>query len=499
MSGRRFSLLLMISVISLTIHGCYKKMLLDENKVAVQAPQETKVAMPQIAKAKLFQHVMPQSYKLDNGMDVLYVYNPMIPLMNVRIVFNSGSASDSKDKSGLSSLTAILLKEGANGKSAQELSDAIERIGATLGPGMTQDTGSIHLESLTQYFGDAVDILSDVWLKPDFTQESFDRIQKIVMTRLQQRADSPTAVAKLASDAAYFGTEHPYGYSVDGYVDTVSRITLADIRTRYADLFSPSRAAIIGVGDMKPDQFVALMNEKFGKLDRDKAKERETLADLNFESAKPQRRLVIVDKPNAPQTVIRIYEPGVAATSLKTLTWQFVNIPFGGAFTSRLMQNIREDKGYSYGANSGIMPMLHDGVFISTSSVESGVTGAALKEFIDELTRLPKGDFSEEEFARARETWKAELVQSFETQAGALATISGLYVNGKPMSAINDFARELESYDLSQFNAIAREFPTIDKATIVLVGDKATIMPQLAGMDLPAPEFYDTQGRRISE
>ena len=272
-------------------------------------------------------------------------------------------------------------------------------------------------------------------------------------------------------------------------------MTVEDIKARYADLFHPSRAAIVGVGDMEPSKFVALMNDKFGKLDREK--DAPKVVDLGFEKVEAKRRLVVVDKPNAPQTVIRIYEPAVSSTSLETLTWQFVNIPFGGSFTSRLMQNIREDKGYSYGASSGVVSMLHDGVFVSTSSVESGVTGAALGEFMAELSRLPKGDFDEDEFARARETWKAELVQSFETQAGVLATIAGLYVNDKPMTAINDFARELETYDLAKFNAIAREFPTIDEATIVLVGDRSTILSQIAGMDLPEPELYDTQGPRV--
>lgn len=495
MNWKKLHIILIVSAISLTFNGCYSTMLTQENQTAAATDRETIVAMPQIAKAKLFQHAMPEVYKLDNGMDVLYVHNPMIPLMNMKVVFNSGGSADPKDKSGLSSFTATMLKEGANGKSAQELSDAVERIGATLGPGMTQDTGSIYIESLTQYFGAAVDILSDVWLKPDFTQESFERLQKIVVMRLQQRADSPTAVAKLASDTAYFGMENPYGRSVDGYVDTVSRMTVEDIKARYADLFHPSRAAIVGVGDMEPSKFVALMNDKFGKLDREK--DAPKVVDLGFEKVEAKRRLVVVDKPNAPQTVIRIYEPAVSSTSMETLTWQFVNIPFGGSFTSRLMQNIREDKGYSYGASSGVVSMLHDGVFVSTSSVESGVTGAALGEFMAELSRLPKGDFDEDEFARARETWKAELVQSFETQAGVLATIAGLYVNDKPMTAINDFARELETYDLAKFNAIAREFPTIDEATIVLVGDRSTILSQIAGMDLPEPEFYDTQGHRV--
>lgn len=485
-----------------SLNGCYQTMLNNQTPESVQKQETTQDAqeasvlpMPEIPKAKLFEHVMPEKRTLSNGMEVLYVYNPMIPLMSMKVVFRSGGASDPKEKAGLSSMTASMLKEGANGKSAQAISEAIELLGATLGPGMTQDTGSLYLESLTQYFGQAVDILADVWLKPDFSQASFERLKKIALTRLNQRSDSPVAVAKLVSDRAYYGDAHPYGRSVDGYVDTVSALELSDIKARYAELFSASRAAIIGVGNMPIDAFAALMEKKFGQLERSEVSSTEVRAEI----PRAEKRLIIVDKPNAPQTVIRIYEPGVPSTSLETLSWQFVNIPFGDSFTSRLMQNIREDKGYSYGANSGISAMQMGGVFVSTSSVESGVTGAALKEFLYELGRLPTGDFTQEEFLRARETWKSELVQSFETQAGVLATISGLYVNQKPMDCINAFARDIEQYRLEDFNRVAREFPTLESATIVLVGDKASILPQLADMDLPEPIYFDTQGNRIIE
>lgn len=498
MTGRRFIGICAFFIAFAALAGCYKTMPINELPETVQseAPQTAALPLPEIAKPKLFQHVMPTSYRLDNGMDVYYIYNPTLPLMSMKVVFNSGSYDDPKEKSGLSSFTAALLKEGANGKSAQEISDAVEQIGATLGPGMKHDTASIYVESLTHYFRDAVDILSDIWLKPDFTQESFERVKKIVLTRLRQREDSPTAVAKLAADAAFYGDQSPYGRSADGYISTINAISPDDIRARHADLFSPSRAAIFGTGNMAPEAFVGLMNEKFGKLERHpadaSASPQETIA------AAAQKRLVIVDKPNAPQTVIRICEPGIASTSFKTVTWQFVNIPFGDSFTSRLMQNIREDKGYSYGANSGLVSLKRGGAFVSASSVESAHAGAALKEFLHELKRLPEGDFEEDEFARARETWRSELIQLFETQAGALATISALYVNGKPMDAINRFARELETFDLARFNEIAREFPSIDEATIVLVGDKTAILGQIADMDLPEPEFYDTQGQRIT-
>lgn len=449
--------------------------------------------LPKIPAAKLFQHPIPQIMTLDNGMPLWYVQNSMIPLVSMKILFDEGASGDTDSKAGCTSMTASMLKEGALGKSAQELSDSIEILGATLSPSVTQDGTGLSLQALSQFFPQALDILSDIWLHPDFDETSFNRLKKIALTRLQQRADAPQAMAKLASDRIFYGDNHPYARSVDGYTNTIQSLTLNDVKSRYTDIFSPSRAAIIAVGNLPPETFKNLVNQKFGSLPREPIS-RKTVVE---KSKNHSQKLAVVDKPNAPQTIIRIYQPAVESTSLKTLTWQFLNIPYGDSFTSRLMQNIREDKGFSYGANAIVSALKYDGVLISSSAVASEATGDALREFLYELKRLPTGDFTQEEFERARETWKSELVQSFETQSGVLGTIAGLYANNKPVNAINDFAKKIQTFTLDDFNAIAREFPTIDQATIVLVGDKNTILKQIVGMELPDPIFCNAEGYPI--
>lgn len=452
--------------------------------------------LPEIPPAKLFQHPTPQIMSLDNGIPFWYVQNPMVPLMSLKLVFTDGAASDPAEKSGLSAMTASMLKEGAAHKTAQQLSDDIENLGATVSTSVNQDASFITIQSLTQYFENCLDILADIWLKPDFEQASFERLQKIILNRLKQREDSPDQIAKLASNRDYFGDSHPYARASDGYINTLQAITLDDIKNRYKTQFPTSTAAFIAVGNMPAEDVRELLNARFGTLQIDAKPEVAAVPDVPT----PVRSLTIVDKPDAPQTVIRIYQPAIPATSLKTLPWQFVNIPFGGSFTSRLMQNIREDKGYSYGANAVVSPMRHAGVMLSTSSVATEVTGPALLEFIHELTNLPKGDFTQDEFERARETWKSEFVQSFETQNGVIATITGLYLNQKPIDAINAFARSLEDFTLEQFNDAAREFPTLDQASITLVGDKKAILEQLKDFPepLPEPTFRDSEGKLIT-
>ena len=492
---RSISLMMTALAATLLLQACQSVQPTQEPVSATQnAMNDTDFNLPEIPPAKLFQHATPEIFELNNGMTVWYVHNPMIPLMTLRVVFDRGAADDPANKSGRTSMTSAMLKEGANGKTAQQLSNDIENLGATISPFVTQDSSGITVQSLSQFFEQSLDIMNDIWLKPDFTQESFDRLQKIILNGLKQREDSPNAIAKLASNRAYFGEDHPYGRPVDGYISTISAMTVDDIKNCYQTIFTPSHAAFMAVGNIETAELKRILNDRYGSLKYEKQ------ADTDIKPVEPEHKLkvVIVDKPNAPQTVIRIYQPAIQAMSMKTLTWQFVNIPFGGSFTSRLMQNIREDKGFSYGANSAIAPQKYAGVLLSSSAVSSDVTGPALKEFIYELERLPKGDFTQEEFERARETWKSELVQSFETQSGVLATIAALYLNKKSTDAINGFARELQNYDLDKFNAITKEFPTLDQATIVLVGDKTLILDQIKDMGLPEPEIRDVEGKLVN-
>ena len=457
--------------------------------------ENMELSLPEIPPAKLFQHVLPREMVLDNGMTLWYVYSPVLPLVTLRVAFDEGASGDGADKSGCTSMAAAMLKEGAAGKTAQQLSDEIENLGASLDVSVNQDGSSIYLQSLTQFFERGLDLLSEIWLRPDFEPSSFERLRKIVVSRLSQRKDAPQSVARLASDRMFYGPEHPYGRPVDGYEDTVGGLDISDVRARYERVFDPSGAAFFAVGNIEPESFRELLNARFGGLEVRRSVRDASQTERS--ASKPELRVVIVDKPDAPQTVIRIVQPGLSSRSQKTLSWQFVNIPFGDSFTSRLMQNIREDKGYSYGAGSAVVSQKLAGLFVSSSAVDSRVTGPALKEFMNELGRLPKGDFSQEEFERARETWKSEFVQSFETQSGVLATISNLYVNGKPLDYVNGFARGLESYTLERFNEVAREFPSFEEATIVLVGDREIILDQIAGLGLPAPVYCDLEGRPV--
>ena len=449
--------------------------------------------LPSIPPAKLFQHQLPSRFTLDNGIKVWYAHNPIVPLMSLKIAFEAGSYMDPPDKAGLAALTSAMLKEGSNNKSAQTISDEIEMIGASIFTSTSQDTTALDLQVMTQYFEPALDILQNIWLHPDFSQDAYDRLLKIWNTNLVAREDSPEQLAKLAGNRAFFGDLHPYAISSEGYLDTLKNISIDDIKAHYKIALAPANAIIIITGNLPENDVKTLLNARFGNLDVTP----QTLPACKIPNYDHIKRVTIVDNPNAAQTIIRIALPSVKSTDPNLLALKLVNIPFGASFTSRLMQNIREDKGYTYGASSAIAALKNDGFLIAQAAVASDVTGPALHEFLYELNNLTLGNFTDDEFERAKATWQSELVQTFETQSGVIATLTGLALNHQDIATINNFAKNLPNLTLEQFNQLAKSFPSIDQATITLVGDKNTILEQIKDMNLPDPTFRDQQGNLI--
>lgn len=460
----------------------------SSNEVAVSMSE-----LPNIPPSKLFQHVLPQKFTLKNGIPVWYVHNAILPMVTVKFVFPGGSCEDPANKEGRAALMASLLKEGANGKSATELSDAIEEIGASISTFASTDYISVSLQVLTQFFETGLDLTMDIIRKPNLESADLERLKKIWLNSLNMRAASPEQLAKLASLIDFFGEGHPYARPTEGYIGTVNAISLDDIRENYQNVVVPGKVMISAVGNIEPAQFIEMLNQRLGDAPAQPAYVQP--APIVHETR--QQTFTIIDKPGAPQSIIRIMLPAPALNDPLSQDLKFVNIPFGDSFTSRLMQNIREDKGYSYGANSAVASLPRDGYILASSAVATNVTGAALSEFMKEFKRLETGDFTQEELERARATWQSEIIQNFENQAGVASLFLNLLVSGRPDDFQNAFLKRTRDMDLDTFNSISRQFSPFSTASITIVGDKSEILKQTKDLGLVAPTFRDKEGKII--
>ena len=440
---------------------------------------------PQITPPEPFKTQTPKAFTLDNGIKLWVIHNNILPLTAIRITNHAGAAYDPENKAGLAAYTAAMLREGANKNSAFQISDIIEKTGASLSTHTSNDASGITLEVLTPYLDNLLTTVADIYTNPDFPEAEFDKLKNIITNGITQRNNKPDYIAKLIATKRFFGTNHPYAMPNEGTIETIQNIQLEDIKNFYK-YYAPEHTDIIAVTDLEPSQLRDALNNKLGMW----KPESKPLPELNFPETTHENQLVIVDKPGAPQSVIRITLPGPKNTDPQLLKCRWMNIPFGGSFTGRLMQNIREDKGYTYGAYANFVPLEYDGYFIASASVATDVTGPALAEFIHEFNRLPKKDFSQDELTRAKSTWQANYVQSIENRMGLVNLFTGMITSNLPLETVNQFSEKLPALTLEDLNNTAASLPAIkEKALILIVGDKEQILPQLKELNLPDPVY----------
>jgi zinc protease len=326
-------------------------------------------------------------------------------------------------------------------------------------------------------------------LRPRLAEADWSRVQNDRLTSLVQRRDQPEAVAALVSDRVLFGEQHPYGRPASGYEKTVKAITAADLRGQYQKVWRPNNARLVVVGDFDAGQLKAALEQAFGGW-----KKGPVPAARAASPRKQRPRLVLVDKPGAPQTVLRLVGPGAARSSPDRPPLALLATVLGGSFTSRLNFNLREQKGYTYGAGSSFQFLRRPGPFAASASVFTKVTDAALGEFLKELTTLRTGDVTSAELTKARAMQQQRLAEALSTTGGTAGTFADLALYGLPLDEPVRFTRALEKADAALLKRLANR--SIDPATltIVAVGDRKVIEPGLRALGLPAPEIRDADG-----
>lgn len=474
------------------------KVLTPDARLIMRVVPESKDANPRenrpaAAAEKPFAPEMPTTFKLSNGIEVRHWRRSELPLVNVEMLLRSGASADDRGESGRAYLTTRMLREGAGGRGALEFSDALEQVGASLMAESSQESTAVSLSVLKRNFDKALDLYADAILRPRFDESEWDRVKTLHLQHLKEAEDHPESVAAHVGMRAFFGDGHPYGRPADGTVKSVDGLTLDKIKTCYKQLFQPSDAIIFVAGDLTADEANTALEKRFGSW-KPAAGTHKIAMKMPPHPANQSLKVVLVDKPDAVQTVIRFYMPGPVYKNPDRVKLELLNTILGGSFTSRLNQNLREDHGYTYGARTKYEMEPSAGYFIAAADVQAEHTGEALKEFLAEFKRARKGDISKDEAAKSRETNRNESVESFQGLGGLLRTAVELEESGLPFSTVADDLKSMTSASESDLNHLASSAIPVDKALLVLVGDKKLITEQLKGLDLPAPVELTVRG-----
>ena len=421
-----------------------------------------------------------QKQKLSNGLPVWIVELPRVPVAQVNLVVLSGTANDPPGKYGVASLAAAMLEEGAGSRSALEIADAVDYLGADLGTATTSDLSAVRLHVPVARLADALPIMADVALRPTFPKDELDRQRQQRLTSLLQGRDDPPTISAIAFSRILYGKGHRYGTAQMGTAETIKTLTADDLRGFYTSAFRPENAILLAVGDITTDKAMPLFEKSFGSWKASGAAASEKLPPTD---EPPARQIYLIDKPGAPQSQIRIGRIGVPRSTPDFFPLQVLNTILGGSFTSRLNNNLREVHGYAYGAGSAFDMRGAAGPFYAAAGVQTDKTAEALKEFFNELNAILK-PVPAEELARAKNYVALRFPSAFETSGDISRRLEDALVYKLPDDYFAKYVQNIQAVTAADVSRIAQKYIKPDHVAVVVVGDLKTIEPGIRALNL---------------
>lgn len=434
--------------------------------------------------------------KLSNGLNIWFVRQNELPIVSMNMVFNSGGVADPQDRAGLSSFTANLLTSGTKTRSAVEIANQLQSIGASINTSSGWDSANVSLLSLTKNLNAALEIYADVIINPDFPESELETLRRRTLTSFVQRKANPNAIAAVAYSKLLYGENHPYGKSLGGDEDSVKAMTRAEIRRFYETFYRPNNATLIVVGDVEAKSLLPQLEKVFADWKAADVPKIEVPDKTNFD--KPG--IYIIDRPGAAQSVISIGHIGVSRDNPDFFALAVMNSILGGQFSARVNMNLREDKGYTYGARTSWSFRRGAGPFEASADVQTAVTKESVIEFMKELNGIRGAiPVTPAELEYNKQSLIRRFPAGFETVGQISAQLANLVIYGLPDSYFNEYLQKINAVTLDDVNRVANKYLKPDKMAILIVGDRQVIEPKLREIEGWGDAIYylDTEGNPI--
>jgi zinc protease len=464
-------------------------------QATVPPPPDPLGSRPETPMPPPFLPPAPQVIPATNGITVWLLERHEMPVVSCNMAIPSGASSDPKDKAGLAYVTASMLDEGAGTRGAIDLARAIDDLGARITTDANADASFVSLTVTKRNLDRAFALYGDVIARPRFEPAEFKRVKDLWYTELLEREKDPDATARVVYRVVLFGPEHPYGHAWDGSPQSAKAVTLEDIKRFYEVAWRPDRATLVCAGDLTPPELTAAMNAALGTWKAPAKPAPDAVVPPPPKG--PWPRLVVVDRADAPQSVIATVRPGIAASDPALAALWRVNDAIGGSFTSRLNQDLRETRGYTYGARSRYSISRGPGQVVSWANVVTDKTGDALAAMIDDLRKFAGGGLTPDEIERTRSQARADLVdvyESVEAMAGHLGADASL---GLSPDYEAKASKARDEADKPLLDRLAKQFYDPEGAILVVVGPRARVQPQIDPLGLPPPEVRDAEGNVV--
>jgi zinc protease len=433
-----------------------------------------------------------EKVKLSNGLEVWMVPHNELPIVAMNLVLKTGRANEPDDRTGVAAMTTTLLDDGTKTRSAVEISNALQSIGVNIGAGSGWDSTTVSMQTLAKNLDQALDIYADVIQNPTFPEREFTSLRDRQVIGLRQQKANPNAISNVVYNKVLYGS-HPYGR--DNTEATLKAITRDDLVRYYDSTFRPNNGVLVVVGnydkaEMKTKLESAFANWKPGDV---------SARALPAAGSLDKTAIYLVDRPNSAQSVVSIGHVGIDRMNPDYFPVVVMNSILGGGITSRISMNLREDKGYTYGAGSGFGYRRGAGPFNAGGDMQTAVTKESVWELMKELKGI-RGDIpiTQKELDYNKQSLIRRYPGGFETVGAMSNQLSNLVTYGLPDSYFNDYIGKINAVTLADVNRVAQKYLDPSKMAIVIVGDRKVIEPGLKELGYPII-IMDADGNIVTQ
>ena len=413
---------------------------------------------------------------MPNGLQVVTVLHHEQPAVSMRLLVGTGSSSDPQGKLGLARLVASLLDQGTTTQSAQELNDAIDFMGGAVGTGAARDLSFVNMVVTKDSFEAGLRIMADMIEHPAFAPDEIERQRQQSLSFLRVSFDDPEYLANAVFDRLVYGF-NPYGMPDSGTPATLATIGRNDLLAFHEKYFAPNNAILAIVGDVTTDEAFGTVSKVFGDW-----KSREIARERFVEPPNAARRVIVIDKPGAVQTEIRVGNVGIPRNHSDYMALNLAIRILGGEGSNRLHQVLRTERALTYGAQADMETFKESGDIAAETNTRSDATGEVLRLIVDEFWRIQRERVSESELAAAKAYLTGSFPLTIETPDSIALQVLNVMFYGLPLEQLQTFRERVNRVTVDDIERVARFYLKPDAVSVVLVGDASVFAAQLRGV-----------------
>ncbi|MEN8145067.1 MAG: pitrilysin family protein [Gemmatimonadota bacterium] len=424
-----------------------------------------------------------EKFELSNGLRVQVVRRPQLPEVSVRLVMEAGAALASKDQSGIASLTAEALTEGAGGRSAEEMAQWLDQLGAAFRASVDQDGAEVTIHTLSDELAGTLDYLACAVTTPHFEKREVERLRQERLDRLLRRQDDAANVAADGLAEALYG-DHPYGRPILGLADTVSGLGPTELHRFHDEHMVPDGSTLLLCGDVEPQAVARLVEQKLGTWEGRRTKQVPPEAPSD---AVRKGHILLLDRPGSAQAEIRLGAIGLRQGHRDEFDVTVANAILGGLFNSRINMNLREDKGWTYGARTSFAFRRSRGPFVAQAAVASAVVADAFQEMLNEIEGMVENPPTDQEIRLAKNALTLSLPRQFETCGQITGKMARQVRYGLPDDYWKTYRQKIEEVRRDSIVMAVRSYLNRDRLVCLAAVDAesaATALESLGSVDI---------------